>query len=267
MPIETSTQIRALDQESFHALDRVVMRVVFDIHNEFGRLMDEILYKKEIAARWLATGGSAAEREVKIRVTHGSFRKDYSMDLLLNNCFMVEAKVAESIAAAHRAQGLNYLCLTGMQHARLVNLRTPRVQHEFLSTKLTHEKRRQFKPQDLGWKSVNAESDWFRRKVLELLADWGAFLEVTLYRDAITHLLGGEARVIQPVLVYSGERFVGEQAVHKLTHDTAFALTAFSRNQSLVEDHHLRFLRHTPLRFIQWINFNHHDIEFKTLQK
>src|SRR5258706_345096 len=113
MPIETCSQIRVLDQESFHALDREVMRIVFDVHNEFGPLMDEVLYKKEIAARWLSAGGGAAEREVKIRVTHDSFRKDYSMDLLLNNCFMMEAKVAESITGAHRAQGLNYLCLTG----------------------------------------------------------------------------------------------------------------------------------------------------------
>ena len=179
---------------------------------------------------------------------------------------MMEAKVAESITGAHRAQGLNYLCLTGMQHARLVNLRAPRVEHEFLSTRLTFEKRRQFKVLELGWKSANPESDWLRGKIIELVADWGAFLEVILYRDAITHLLGGEARVIQAVPVYCGERFIGEQTVHTLTHDTAFALTALSRTPSRMEEHLLRFLRHTPLRCIQWINFNHHDIEFKTLQ-
>ena len=41
MPIEGSTQIRAFNQEAFHALDRQIMRVAFEVHNEFGRLLDE----------------------------------------------------------------------------------------------------------------------------------------------------------------------------------------------------------------------------------
>src|SRR6266481_1538282 len=47
-----------------------------------------------------------------------------------------------------------------------------------------------------------------------MVADWGAFLEVILYRDAITHLLGGEARVVQtpgaPLLLI---KLVGANAV------------------------------------------------------
>ena len=109
MSIEVATEIRVLGQEEFHALDRKLMGVVFDVHNEFGRFLDEALYKREIAARWLDAGLGTAEREVRITVTHASFRKDYSMDLLLNHGLMLEAKVAEAIVAAHLTQGLNYL--------------------------------------------------------------------------------------------------------------------------------------------------------------
>jgi hypothetical protein len=56
MPVELITTIEAFDQEAFHALDRRIMRVVFDIHNEFGRLLDEDLYKREISARCAAGG-------------------------------------------------------------------------------------------------------------------------------------------------------------------------------------------------------------------
>jgi hypothetical protein len=70
MPIEVSTQIRAFNQEEFHALDRQIMRVAFEVHNEFGRLLDEGLYKREIATRCLARGIRPVEREVRIRVTH-----------------------------------------------------------------------------------------------------------------------------------------------------------------------------------------------------
>src|SRR4051794_15317454 len=178
MPIELFAEIRVLDQEEFHALDGKLMRIVFDVHNEFGRFLDEILYKREIAARWLHAGLGTAECESRIRVTHESFRKDYAMDLLFNHGLILEAKVADAIAPAHRTQGFNYLCLTGMQHARLVNLRPERVQYEFLSTQLTAEKRRQFTIVDSAWQAVNTQSVWLRERMLALLKDWGAFLEV-----------------------------------------------------------------------------------------
>lgn len=34
-----------------------------------------------------------------------------------------------------------------------------------------------------------------------------------------------------------------------------------------MEDHQRRFLKHTPLRFMQWVNFNGHNIEFTTLKR
>lgn len=137
MPINVATEIQAFNQEQFHALDKKLMRIVFDVHNEFGRFLDESLYKSEIATRSIAAGLGSAEREVQISVTHETFRKEYAMDLLFNHGVMLEAKVAEALAGAHRTQGLNYLFLTGMQHGRLANFRPERVEHEFLSTHLT----------------------------------------------------------------------------------------------------------------------------------
>ena len=64
MPIEVATKIQMLEQEEFHALDKNLMGVVFDVHNQFGRFLDEALYKVEIAARWLAAGFDSVEREV-----------------------------------------------------------------------------------------------------------------------------------------------------------------------------------------------------------
>src|SRR5690242_20503168 len=104
MPINVATEIQVFDQEHFHSLDKQLMRIVFDVHNQFGRFLDEALYKSEIAARWIAAGLGTAEREVRISVTHDSFRKDYSMDLLFNRGVMLEAKAAETLAGAHRAQ-------------------------------------------------------------------------------------------------------------------------------------------------------------------
>jgi GxxExxY protein len=267
MPINVASEIEIFSREEFHALDKKLMRIVFDVHNDFGRFLDEALYKSEIAARWLTSGLGTAEREVRISVTHESFRKDYSMDLLINRGLMLEAKAAEVLAGAHRAQGLNYLFLTGMNHGRLANFRTERVEHEFLSTRLTPEKRHRIVIQDSDWKTVNPESSWLREKLVEMLDDWGAFLETGLYREAITYFPGGPQCVVQPVPIHSNGLLVGSQQVHLLTGDSAFAFTAITGKHSTMQQHQTRFLKLTPLRFIQWINFNHNQIEFRTLSK
>jgi GxxExxY protein len=217
MPIEVSTGIQACEQEEFYALDRRVMAVVFDVHNEFGRLFDEELYKCEIAARCVAIGVEPAEREVRIRVSHESFIKDYFMDLLFCHGFMLEAKVAERLVAAHRGQSLNYLLLAGLKHGRLVNLRTERVQHEFVSTTLTPEERRRLSVVESGWVEMNAESRQLKARTIELLEDWGGFLDVNLYREALVHFLGGAGSGCQAVEVFSGSRRVGTQNPQLLT--------------------------------------------------
>ena len=265
MPIEVQTRIRVLDQEEYHALNRRVLGVVFEVQNDFGRFLDEELAKREIATRCAEIGIAPVEREVRIRLTHGHFVKDYFMDLLLASGLMVEAKAREDNTPAHRAQALNYLLLAGMQHGTLVNLRTNRVEHEFVSTRLTPQLRRHFRMADDLWQSINPESAALKHKMLELLQDWGAFLEVPLYREALTFCLGGPTVVDRPVEVFSGERRLGTQTLHLLTPDTAFALSAVTEAPADYGRHLARFLAHTHLRHLQWINLNHDVIELQTL--
>lgn len=267
MPIEVSTGIQACNQEEFHALDRRIMGVVFEVHNEFGRLLDEELYKCEIGARCAAIGLEPAEREVWIRVSHQGFVKDYLMDLLFCHGFMLEAKVAERLVAAHRGQALNYLLLAGLKHGRLVNLRTERVQHEFVSTTLTAEERRRFSVVDGDWVEMNRESGQLKAKMIALLEDWGAFLDVNLYREALVHFLGGSGAVCKAVEVFSGSRRVGTQDLNLLNEDTGFALTMKPEGAGAMRDHLGRLLDHTRLKAIQWINLNRHRAEFTTLSR
>jgi GxxExxY protein len=267
MPIEVSSAIKVFDQEEFHALDRMIMGVVFGVHNEFGRLLDEKLCKCEIAARCVEIGLQPIEREVRIRVSHGNFVKNYFMDLLMCSGFMMEAKTADRLVGAHRSQALNYLLLTGMKHSRLVNLRTERVEHNFVSTTLTQEERRRFIVTEGEWLDINAESRLLKAKTVELLADWGGFLDVNLYREALVHFLGGPASVCKAVEVFSGSRPLGTQQMNLLNDDTAFAVTTKHDGIGTMRDHLARLLHHTKLNNIQWINLNRHLVEFAALSK
>jgi GxxExxY protein len=267
MPIEVGTAIEIFDQDGFHALDRRIMRIVFDVHNEFGRLLDESLYKCEIAARCAAAGILPAEREVRIRVSHKDFVKDYFMDLLFGRGFMLEAKTAERVVPPHRNQGINYLLLTGMQHGKLVNLRAERVQQEYLSTTLTLEERRRVRVVDREWSERSGEDRQLKAKVIELVEDWGAFLDVNLYREALIHFLGGIEKVSQKVGIFCGARRVGEQNLHLLNERSLFAVTAKPRGSGAFRDHLERLLHHTRMETIQWVNLNRHLIEFVTLSR
>jgi GxxExxY protein len=266
MPIEVYTEIRPCNLEEFHVLDRRIMGAAFDVHNEFGRLLDEELYKRELATRCLAMGVPSVEREVRIRVTHEDFAKDYSMDLLFCHGSMLEAKAAERLVAIHRTQAINYLLLAGLQHGRLLNFRTERLQHEFVSTTLTLEERRRFKVVDDEWVELNSASRRLKLELIELLDDWGAFLDVNLYREGLVHFLGGANSVCKPVEILSGEKAIGTQNLNMLGLDTAFALTMKPRQATIMRDHLDRLLRHTSLKAIQWINLNHHLAEFITLR-
>ncbi len=67
MPIDVGTDIRVLDQEEFHSLHRKILGIIFDVHNEFGRFLDELLFKREIQARCEASQIVPAHPELKIR--------------------------------------------------------------------------------------------------------------------------------------------------------------------------------------------------------
>ena len=99
------------------------------------------------------------------------------------------------------------------------------------------------------------------------LEQWGAFLDPNLYRDALTHFFGGDEQVVREIPVVSNGVTIGTQEMRLLTDDIAFAVTASTHRPDIVLDHQQRFLKHTPLRAIQWINLNHNTIELRTVAK
>ncbi len=56
MPIRVDSEIRVFNDDEFHSLAAKVIGIAFDVHNEFGRLMDEAVYKQAIRNRCEAGG-------------------------------------------------------------------------------------------------------------------------------------------------------------------------------------------------------------------
>lgn len=254
-------EITVCSESEFYRLDEVVTGVAFEIHNELGRFLDEEVYKRELAYR-LTKLGHQADREVRFMLSHGSYRKDYAADLIVGGSMVIEAKTAEKIVPAHQAQGVNYLHLAGTQHGTLLNFRSRRVEHVFLSTRLDSQTRKQMSVTKTGWRQATSACDGMQTLLCELLADWGGFLETSVYREALFHLLGVRE---QPVTLFSGDREIGTHKFHLLDSHTAVAITSITKDHRLMQKHLTRLFAPTHLRAMQWINFNRHAVELTTL--
>jgi len=263
MPIEFSENIRALDQEAFGAIAYEVMEQAFQVHNKLGRFFDEDAYQQELAHVF----GSRAITETSIMVKHADFCKTYFIDLLVDQGAIFELKTGNHLTDEHRAQLLNYLMLTEGRHGKLINFRPERVEHEFVNTRLTHADRTTFELDDSAWDASVEGALEIRRLVEEFLGDWGTGLDLQLYVDALTHFLGGEDRVVREIDIVSEGRCIGRQKVRFAGTDAAFKFTALSGTLENFESHALRFLRHTDLKRLLWINVTLRTVTMKTLIK
>lgn len=267
MPVSVEGEVQRISQDEFHQIDRVVMKLAFEIQTEFGRFCDEKIYQSELAHCCREAGFKSVATEVPIRVCNGDFTKTYFMDLLVEHGAMYELKTAETIARDHLKQTLNYLLLAGLNHGKLINFRPPSVEHDFVSTRITPQLRRCVRLNTNRWQVLNRDSKWLADHILKLVEDWGMFLDVELFYEAITHSCGGESRVLRRITLEKDGRSLGTQRAHLLNHTTAFKLSAVTRHTVAFEKHLRRFLALTRLTAIQWINFNHHTLEFVTVTK
>lgn len=263
MPIDCSIATIPIDQERFHTIDRQVMGEAFAIHNSMGRFFDEGIYQSELAAR-CRNLGIDVQREVEIRVSHGDFNKSYFLDLLLDRGCVYELKTTVSLSPAHSRQLIHYLLLMDLNHGKLVNFRSGSVESRFVSTRLGSADRKSFQVDDRGWQDSHPR---LRTLLLQLLDDWGAFLEADIYREALTSLIDSPHHGVQSVPVSTNGRIVGHQKLCMLDSQCAWHLSAIHQHLGSYETHIRRLLAHTPLASIHWINLNQRRVTLRTLSR
>jgi GxxExxY protein len=265
MPVEIPVEIQTIGQRRFHELDTALMGIAFELQNSLGNLCDERIYQSELAYRCDKVG-IQCHREVEVRVFHRSFVKSYFLDLLVELGVIYEFKTVRALAPSHHSQLLNYLLLTATHHGKLVNFRTKSVESQFVSTNLSHDERKSYHLSDSNWHETD-ESFRLKATLIDLLADWGAFLDINLYRDALLHLLNGPESGLFPVAIQLQGRTAGFQNMCLLNSEQAWHLSALKTHLQAHENQIRRLLHHTHLTSIHWINLNHREITLKSLQK
>lgn len=262
MPVNICAQLKRVSQADFADMAYEVMRCVFDIHNELGRFFDERIYKRELANRL-----PGVKLEVPVEVQHRTFYQRHYLDVLVWDAGLFEFKAADRICPKHRAQTLHYLYLSDLQHAKLVNVRPEQIEHEFVNTSLTRNDRLKFQVVAEDWVERVPGATDFRDIVIALLSDWGAGLEIGLYREAVVHFFGGEERVRSAVLVRNGSRVLGEHRVNIIAPGTAFMLTALAGSRASFLKHARRLLNHTDLNAIVWADLSIKRVVFTTIRE
>lgn len=267
MVIKIEREIKRIDEQTFHQIDYRITGLAYAIHNELGRLWSEKIYQNELANRCRQAGFANVVTEEVLIVSHKDFCKKYFIDLLIEDSIIYELKTVSRLTSDHEKQTLNYLFLLGLQHGKLINFRPPSVQKRFVSTTLRPEERYDFVIYDNHWSNLDAESLWLKDLIIELLRDWGAYLETNLFYEAICHFRGGEEQVVKKIDVVCKASKLGQHKIHLLNKDVAFRVTAITKEPDSFEQHLRRFIHLTNLAAIQWINFDHNVITFKTIKK
>ena len=265
MPVKHNVVVKQITDNEFYSLDYKIMELVFSLHKDLGRFYDEKIYQNELAYRCKKIGIEKVETEIPIQVSYKDFTKYYYMDLLVNNSVIYELKTVEALTGKHQKQALNYILMVGMRHGKLVNMRTSSVQHRFVSTNLTTKERYKFTIDDRDWNELDKDSIWLKQLMENLLTEWGAFLDTNLFYSAVTHFKGGKENLIQRIKIMNDSRILGTQKVHLLNSEIAFKISAVTNDAYFYEEHLKKFLNHTSIKAIQWINFNIGKIIFKTI--
>lgn len=264
MGVECDLGVAGVDRERFYAIDYQVMRHAFDIHNQLGRFCDERIYQEELLNRCRASG-LAAEREVRLRVSYGSFLKCYYMDAVIENGVVYELKTTDELSNKHKTQLINYLLLAGLNYGKIINFRPSSVGSWFVTTTLSSSERVLFRINDHQWVADDEADHEIHDVFCELLHEWGAYLEAGLYKEALLHFMKGPDAGLLPVKIKMDGRDIGMQNMCLLNPETAWIITAIHNEIQNYETHLYRLLGHTDLRKMHWFNLNKSDITIKTL--
>lgn len=261
MPIRVGTEIRRMDDEEFKACAYEVMSHVFDVQRELGRLFHEEIYQRELVFRI-----PDARREVPVELRFEDFCKFYYLDLLVGGGAVFELKAVQSLAERHRRQLLHYLFLTGLPHGKLINLRSERVQHEFVNNTLTQSDRISFDVESSDWQELGTSR--LKDRMIAVLRDWGSGLDVALYEEVAWHFCGQPSSAEANVEIRLAGRCLGLEAIRLVAPCIALRITALPPHGLPEYQAHLgRFLDHADVNAVQWINITRHLVQFKTIQK
>jgi GxxExxY protein len=265
MPIHCPIAVKNLTQSEFDERDKIVLHCAYEVQNSLGRLCEEAAYETELARRLRALGFRNVYTQIPVSLTHDTYTKEYRLDILADNA-LYELKTVAASTPQHDAQVLHYSMLLAVNHGKLINFRNSRVEGRLRFNTILSEARYQVRIDDSFWKPLSPQCQVLMDRVTELLRNWGGFLDFRLYEAALVHCFGGEQdATVRSPLKY-GSHAVGTHRFCVHAKEVCFMVSGFAKAEGQTS-HVQRLLSLSQFKAMQWLNFHHHTVQFRTLTK
>src|SRR5262245_23388974 len=111
-------------------VSQVVVDAAFAVHSQLGAGLLESVYEACLTHE-IARRGLTLARQVSLPIVYGGVRLDAALrlDLVVDNCVIVEVKAIDALAPVHTAQVLTYLKLSGLRLGLLINFNVPLIRN------------------------------------------------------------------------------------------------------------------------------------------
>ena len=105
---------------------RIVVDAAYSVHSKLGPGLLESVYEICLVHE-LSKRGVTFQRQVHLPIDYDGVRIDAGLrlDLVVENCVIVELKAVEALLPVHHAQVMTYLKLTGHRLGLLINFNVP----------------------------------------------------------------------------------------------------------------------------------------------
>jgi GxxExxY protein len=120
--------MNANERESIELLIQNVVGAVYEVANTLGCGFLEKVYRQALA-RELTLRGKSVSQEVAYSVAYkDTLVGEYRADLIVEGKLVVELKCVDRFAPEHMAQCINYLKISNLRIALLINFQKPKVE-------------------------------------------------------------------------------------------------------------------------------------------
>jgi GxxExxY protein len=114
--------------EEMNVITERIIGCALEVSNKLGCGFLEKVYENALAIE-LRKAGIKFEQQSAVQVKHdGAIIGDFTTDILVEGCVLVELKAARNLDDAHLAQCLNYLKATGLKICLLLNFGKPKLE-------------------------------------------------------------------------------------------------------------------------------------------
>ncbi len=117
-------------------LSYAIMQAAYEVHNQLGPGLLEKLYERALVIELLSHGHKIEQQKEIVAKYKNQVIGKHILDLIVDDCVILELKAVSTILPIHKQQALSYLKVTGHQLAIIVNFGAPSVQsHRVANTK------------------------------------------------------------------------------------------------------------------------------------